>query len=114
MKIKLLRNYMGFILKVKQSTKLVLRQLYSIASVDSRTVTGSNIRNILLLTNSLQVDQLTPSLVNSITYNMIDKADTWRVGLVKEIMNIQNGDLELPVGWFKEELDMMLNLACTQ
>ena len=62
MKMKILKNYLSFIQQVKKSTKHVLRQLYSLASNDVRTVTGQNLRNILLLTNKLHVDQLDPSM----------------------------------------------------
>ena len=38
----------------------------------------------------------------------------WRISIVKEILNIKYGNLVLPDGWTEEELDMMLNMACTQ
>ena len=72
MKIKLMRNYLGFIKRIKESSKPVLRQLYMLASSDVRTVTGSNLRNILLLTDKLQVEDLEPSLVDNIIYLKID------------------------------------------
>ena len=56
MKLKVLKNYMTFIKQVRKSPKHVLRQLYSLASSDARTVTGQNLRNILLLTDKLQVN----------------------------------------------------------
>ena len=98
-------------MKVKECPKLVLQQLHSLATM---TVTGANLRNILLLTNRLHVDHLTPSLVSNITYKNIDKDETWRVGLVKELIDMKSGDLEMPEGWSSEELDSILNLACTK
>ena len=61
MKIKLIKNYLGFIKRARESPKYVLRQLYQLASRDVRTVTGSNLRNILMLTNTLKMDNLDPS-----------------------------------------------------
>ena len=52
MKIKLMRNYLGFIKRIKDSSKTVVKQLYMLASSDVRTVTGSYLRNILLLTDN--------------------------------------------------------------
>ena len=101
-------------MKVKESPKTVLQQLYSLASVDTRTVTGANLRSILLLTNQLHVDHLTPSLVGNIPYNMIDKSETWRISLAKELIDIKSGDLKMPEGWSREELDSILNEACTK
>ena len=113
MKIKILKNYLSFIKQVRKSPKHVLRQLYGLASADVRTVTGQNLRNILLLTNKLHVDQLDPSLVNTLEYHKVEEQDVWRVNLVKEILDLQHGDLVLPDGWSDDELDTMLNLACT-
>ena len=105
---------MNFIKQVRNSPKHVLRQLYSLASSDARTVTGQNLRNILLLTDNLHVDQLDPSVVNTNKYHEIEKNDMWRISMVKEILDIKYGNLVLPDGWTEEELDMMLNMACTQ
>ena len=99
MKIKVLRNYLNFIKQIRNSPKHVLRQLYSLASSDARTVTGQNLRNILLLTDKLHVDQLDPSVVNTIKYHEIEKNDMWRISMVNEILDIKYGKMVLPDGW---------------
>ena len=114
MKMKILKNYLSFIKQVRKSPKYVLRQLYSLASADVRTVTGQNLRNILLLTNKLHVDQLDPSIVSTLEYHKMEEQETWRTSLVKEILDLKHGNLVLPDGWSDEELDMILDLACTQ
>jgi hypothetical protein len=62
--------------------------LYLFASSDVRTVTGSNLRNILLLTDKLKVEDLEPSLEDSIMYHKIEDKDVWRVGMVKELLDM--------------------------
>ena len=114
MKLKLIRNYLGFIKKIRESSKPVLRLLYSLASTDVRTVTGSNLRNILLLTNKLQVANLEPSLVDTIKYHQIEDRDKWRTGLVKELIDIKHGGVYISEEWPAGELDMILDFACTQ
>ena len=86
MRTKLLRNYLGFIRRIRNSSKPVLRLLYSLASSDARTVTGTNLRNILLLTDRLQVDDLEPSLMDTIKYHQIQDNESCRVGLVMELV----------------------------
>ena len=49
------------------------------ASRDVRTDTGTNLRNILMLTDKLQVDDLEPSLMDSMTYHRIEEHNIWRV-----------------------------------
>ena len=81
-KTKIMRGYLGFIKRVRNSSKHVLRQLYHLASRDVRTVTGSNLRNILMLTNKVQVDELEPSVVDYMAYHRVEENNTWRVGMV--------------------------------
>ena len=113
MKIKLIKNYLGFIKRVRESPKYVLRQLYQLASRDVRTVTGSNLRNILMLTNTLKVDNLDPSLVNMIEYHKIKEDQKWRVDLMNELIGIKHGEIHTPEGWSKEDLVEILNYTCT-
>ena len=114
MSLTLIKNFINFISKVRDSPKLVLRQLYSIAKADVRTVTGSNLRHILLLTSLSRVDDIQPSTVDNIRYNKIMEQDKWRVHIIKEALDIRNGDITAPEGWTKDELNDILNFACTQ
>ena len=114
MRTKLLRNYLGFIRRIRNSSKPVLRLLYSLASSDARTVTGTNLRNILLLTDRLQVDDLEPSLMDTIKYHQVEDIESWRIRLVMELLDIQHGDVDLPDEWSEDDLETILNLACTQ
>ena len=114
MKIKLMKNYIGFIKRVRESPKYVLRQLYDIASREVRTVTGSNLRNILMLTNTLQVDDLDQSMVDMIKYHKMEETEMWRIGLINELINIKHGDINLPEGWTHDDLEAIMDFTCTQ
>ena len=113
MKIKLLRDYLGFIGRVKVSKKPVLRQLYELAKCDVRTTTGSNLRNILLLTDLYDVDDLHPGLVNSFEYHKIEEKEQWRLNMVKELIDIKHGVKILPDGWSPGDLETILTYVCT-
>ena len=113
-KTKLIKSYLSFIKRVRESCKPVLRQLYQLASTDVRTVTGSNLRNILLLTNKTQVDELEPSMVDNIPYHKIEEQDMWKISMVKELMDIKQGDRLAPEGWSLEDLENIMDFVCTQ
>ena len=51
-KFKILKNYLTFIATLRKSSRPVLRQLYLFASNDVQSITGNNLRNILLLTKN--------------------------------------------------------------
>ena len=110
----ILRNYLSFIAEVRKSSKHVLRQLYEVSKNDVRTTTGSNLRNILLLTNLSNPDHLKPSLVNNISYKTINKEDQWRVRLIKELINMKFGGMNIPEEMTMDEVEDILDFACTQ
>ena len=83
MSITVTRNFLSFINKIKQSAKPVLRQLYNIAKNDVRTITGSNLRNILLQTGLSSVDDLHQGTVKQIKYEEIREMDKWRIPIIQ-------------------------------
>ena len=110
----LMRNFLNFIASVRKSPKPVLRQLYQITKNDVRTTTGSNLRNILLLTDLSNVDDLMPNMVEQFKYKEISNTDMWRVPLIKEVIDMKCGMVKLPEGWSYENMEDILNLACTE
>ena len=113
MSTTLIRNYLKFISSIKKSNKPVLRQLFEIAKADVRTITGSNLRNILLKTDLLNVDDLHPGITQQIKYKEINKLDLWRIPMIKELIDIKCGDNLPPDGWTSDELQEILDFVCT-
>ena len=110
--LTLIGNFLNFIKQVRNSPKQVLRQLYSVTKNDVRSTTGSNLRNILLLTDLSNIDDLQPSTVSKIKYkDMLDR-DKWRIPLIKEVMDMKYCNT-FPEGWTQEEMDEILEIACT-
>ena len=114
MSLTLIRNYLNFIQKVRQSPNQVMKQLYNVAKSDVRTTTGCNLRNILLLTDLSSIDDLKPSIVRNIKYNEIMEVDKWRIPLIKEVMDMKSGNTSPPDGWTLEEMAVILEFACTE
>ena len=71
-------------------------------------------RNILLLTDKLKVDELEPCMVDNIPYHKIKEEDMWRIGMVRELMDIKQGDMLPPEGMSDEDLEHILDFVCTQ
>ena len=94
----LMRNFLNFTARIQNSPKSVFRQLYNITKNDVRTTTGSNLRNILLLTDLSSVDDLLPNIVDQIGYKEISNNDLWRVSIIKEAIDMKHGVLKAPDG----------------
>ena len=114
MSIVVVKNFLSFITRIRESPKPVLRQLYQMTKNNVQSTTGRNLRNILVQTNLSKVDDLTPSVVGQISYKPIDDNDQWRVNIIKEIMDIKSGLIETPLDWTYTEIDEILNIACSQ
>ena len=112
MSIQLIQNFVGFMEKIRNSTKQILKMLYQITRKDVKTVTGSNLRNILCLTDLCDVDMLDKNSVANLKYSSVDEDNRWRVSMVKELIDMKNS-LDDPLnGWEPEELDEILEFAC--
>ena len=95
-KLVLIRRFLGFMDKVKNSDKLALKMLQNEAMKDVRSVTGSNYRNIMLLTGKTRVEDVVFEDFNTLTYHPLDQAYSWKVSTINEIINIKAGVVDIP------------------
>ena len=99
--------------KLKCSNKPVLRQLFSVCKDDVRTITGANLRNIMLQCGENSVDCLNPASASSIQYHQITEEDMWRINLLTEVIPMRHQDIDIIVGWTNEELDSIISFVCS-
>ena len=52
-------------------------------------MTGSNLRNILLMTNKNHIDELREDDIENLGYQNEDRNDDWKIEFVKEITNLK-------------------------
>ena len=52
--------------------------------------------------------------VKQIKYEEIREIDKWRIPIIQEAIDIKCGKINPPDGWTAEELDAILNFACTE
>ena len=107
----LVRRYLSFIQKIKQSSKVALNQLLEIVMKDVRMTTGANLRFIMILTELNRVEDLKPGTVD-FEYHKVEKTDEWKIGFVKELVNIRQEELTV-AGMCLEELEEILEHLCT-
>ena len=110
LRIVLARRFPMFVEKLRQSEKPVLRHMISLVDKDVQTVTGRNLRRILLLSEKPNVHQLKPSDMDDV--NLYGDPELWRLLAVKEILEIRDGELQLPDGWTQGEMETILQAAC--
>ena len=111
MKKVLMRRYLTFIQSIEKSHKKSLHLLLNIARNDVRSVTGSNLRNIMLLCGKNLVTELCPHNISHIQYHEPNEDDFWKLEMLDEIIEVQHGDLCVP-GFTAGELEQMKDDIC--
>ena len=82
------------------------------AMKDVRSVTGSNLRKIMLLVGKTSVEDIKVEDVDTLEYFKLDDDELWKISQIKEIINVKAGNLEVP-GFEDDELDTLLSYLCT-
>ena len=107
----LMKRFLSFAKKCEVSKKRTVRHLFNVVKNNVQSITGSNIRNILLLLNKDDLSQVAPSDTLSLTYNQVDKNEQWRIQFLKELIEIKHGNLRIDLE--PDEIDLMIADICT-
>ena len=91
----LIKRFLNFVNAVRFSSKSILRNLYRMIAKDVRSVTGSNLRRILLLVNKSNVNDLLSTDSAQIQYREENPGNKWKIDLVKEIIEVRNDKLQV-------------------
>ena len=110
LRITLAKRLIAFTERIRNSDKSVLRRILTLVESDARTVTGRNLRSVLLLTDKARINQLQPSDMELVSY--YGEPEQWRIVSINEVLQMRAGELELPDGWRKEEMQEILDAAC--
>ena len=87
-----------------------MKNVFHTVKHDCRSVTGSNLRNIMLLVGKTNIDDLCPEDSSIVKYNEIPEDQAWRVSVVKELVDVKWGELVVE-GFSMDELGYILGYA---
>jgi hypothetical protein len=105
--VKIIQRFLGFMDKIDSSDKIALKMLKVEAMLDVRSVTGRNYRNIMLLAGKSSVDHVRKGSLD-LSYFPLDVEDSWKLGVIKEIIDAKSDVLEVP-GFDNDELEAPLH-----
>ena len=75
----------------KQASIFLLQSI----SHDARSITDSNLRNILLLTKKSSIPELVPDDITEMKYHEIPDDEKWKIPIIKELIEVKNRTLEV-------------------
>ena len=108
----LIQRSIGFVKRLSSSRKGVLRSAFGIFRKDCRTITGSNIRNIMLESKAYQFEQLSKANIGKLKFHPAPPEEQWRITVIKDLLDIRDGMCD-NIGWSKHDIDSTLEHLCT-
>ena len=107
-----MKRFLRFLEQIKNSSKRAINSLLSVCRNDCNSITGKNLRNIMLLCNKDNTSLVNENDLDNLTYNPIPENEIWRMDLLNELMNTRSSSLEVP-GFTSDELTDIINIVCT-
>ena len=104
------KRFLNFINSIRKSRKYALRSLLRVIEFDTLSVTGRNLRQIMLQTDVQDVKMLKPIDVKT-KYRNVPENEKYRVGFIKEIVDVRNNQLVVE-GFGDDELETILQHLC--
>ena len=112
-------RYINFIQSIYKSKRSGPINLLETTINDTRTITGKNVRKILLETGTFDILSIdTNELKRSFQYKQIPDEEKWRINILKELVNTKQGNLEIIFDeetekLTAEEIDNMIHIITT-
>ena len=100
-KVMFIQRFLQMTNHIRNSSKPILRSLLSEIEYDTRSVTGRNLRNIMLLLNKNSISEITTADCENIKYFEVALEREWRVELIELLLierdqgGLDEDDLEL-------------------
>ena len=83
-----------------------------IVKTDTRSTTGSNLRNILLLTEKDTIQDIDFKDIEHLVYSPVKVEDLWKIDLVKEIVDVKADQITVE-NFDDEDLKNILEHICS-
>ena len=112
LKSTLIKRFLSFIDQINKSPKIALKKLYHTIKDDTQSVTGYNLRRIMLMVNKNDIRELSPSDATDIIYMPVPQEEKWKVDMTKEITDIKFGK-QLLENFPHDDLQKILDFICT-
>ena len=112
LKFTLIKRFLGFIIQIEKSPKILPNILLQTIKRDCRSITGSNLRNILLMTNKDDISELIPADIQLMKYFPVSDHDKWKIPMVKELIDVKWGEALID-NLSNSEIDDIIEDICT-
>ena len=109
-KILMMKRFLTFLQQIQKSPKKASKFLLENILQDTRSTTGSNLRNILLLTQKTNNQGLEPNDAINLKYKQISDEEKWKISMIKELIEVKNQNLDVD-NFRNQELKKCWNIS---
>ena len=109
----IMKRFLSFTNQLIQSPKKMPKILFDTIKYDVTSTTGSNLRNIMLLVDKTDIEDIYPSDLMNIQYHPVEESNKLKIDVAKELIDLKFGLLYLE-NFNQKEIKDMLNLVCTE
>ena len=110
-KFTMLKRFLSFLQQIRNSSKQASKFLLESIYMDTNSITGSNLRNILLMTDKTTIKELVPDDLSSLKYQPMPEDEMWKLSILQEIIDTKHGNMEISE-FRHNELEGMLDYLC--
>ena len=106
------KRFLAFTDKLSNSPKYTVRELNRMLGKDCRSITGANLRRIMLECNATNLKKPTNADISRHGFESAPVGEEWRGEIIRELIGIRDGTFEKN-GWSNEEISEVLLHLCT-
>ena len=110
-KSDLIKRFLTFLTMIRKSNKQTLKYVLSKVCNDVRSVTGSNLNNIMIRCGKNNVEDISIADSKKV-FKETPTSEEWRIIMTREIVDVENDKLDVN-GFKSEELQKILTWICT-
>ena len=108
----IVKRFLTFCDQIRKSKKIALKNVFRTIEHDTRSITGSNLRHIMIKAKKNFIKDLNPFEDGDLSFCEIPDSEKWRVGLIHEITDVKFGSSTVN-GFSHEELNDILSSVCS-
>ena len=107
----LYKRFINFRLKIINSSKDILKHVLHICETNCGSVTGSNLRKLMLLCNKESMFSLDCNDIDGLLYEPIPDTELWRLNLIEELLDTRLNGTYLD-GFTSDDITAMIDYLC--
>ena len=117
LKTMLYYRFLKFIKSIETGHKLTAKVLLEIIKDNTETITGRNMKKILMETDQSNISNIDSKTLTKFKFSELPETEEWRINIIKELTDIKQGNLSLDFdndeGMKSDEIENILAFLTT-